>query len=155
MPMATPMSAFEGGGVVDAVSRHGHNLMLALQRLHDLLNLLGGIGAGVDADTADLRRELRVAHLAQLAPRYHRVAVVDEPKATRYPPRRRRMVAGDHDGGNTGAPAERHGLAHFRSWWIEEFDKPKKDHVAFNLLRARSRCSRCIGPAPIGERDDA
>jgi hypothetical protein len=127
---------------------------LALQRLHDA-DLLGWVGAGIDADAADAGGELLVANLAQLAPCYHRVAIFDEPKATRDRPRRRRMVAGDHNGGDSGTPAERHGLAHLGSRRIEEADEPKKGHVAFDLFHASSGCSRCIGPAPIGERDDA
>ncbi len=68
MPIPTPMSArLMDGRVVDAVARHGDDLVARLPGLDDA-GLVLGLDTGVHAVILDVRVELLVAHVDR-APR--------------------------------------------------------------------------------------
>ena len=103
------MGRLERGRVIHTVTGHGHNLPLALERLHQTQLLLGR-DAGTDRDRRDARLQLRVVQPGQLiAGQQLGGAVTGDLRLRRDGARRQRVVPGDHHHPDAGGVAVGHG----------------------------------------------
>ena len=95
------IGALDGGRVVHAVARHGHNLVAALPGLHDA-RLVLGLHARVHAELADALVELLVAHAVELGTRDGLLAALHNAQLARDGHGRIDVVTRDHDGADAG-----------------------------------------------------
>ena len=127
----TDVGLLQGGGVVDAITGHGHHLAIGLQRLHDPQLLLGR-HPGIDAATGHHRPKRWILHRLQLAAQHH--LPIGCRQANRRPNRsgRERMVAGDHHRANSRLTAGGHGGCHLRTGWIQ-LGHQAQQHLALEV----------------------
>ena len=95
------VGAFDGRGIVDAVARHGHDLVARLPSLYDT-GLVLGLDAGVHAVVLDMRVELLVAHAIEVGTGDGMAAIGDDSQLLGNGHGGIDMVARDHHGANTG-----------------------------------------------------
>src|SRR5207244_2551575 len=110
LPGSVARGGAQGGGVVDAVAGHRHDLARRLQRAHDLVLVLGR-DPGEHVDLTRQRRQRGAIEAGQLAGLGDpHVAVVCDAEVTRDRRRGLGLIAGDEDGPDAGGAAGGDGL---------------------------------------------
>ena len=94
----------QGGGVVDTVAGHGHDLAARLQRAHDPV-LVGGRHAGEHVDLVHQRAERVGAHLVHVRGIEHVRRAVAEVELAVDGGGGAGVIPGEEDRANAGAPA--------------------------------------------------
>ena len=156
------VGGLERGRVVDAVAGHGDDMALALQRADDA-QLVFGIDAGEHAHVLDDGIELGVVHGAQLGAGDDPRAGLEDVQFARDRLGRRGVVAGDHDGADVRAAAQR-ATASFTSGArrVDHADQAEQHQVVLDAVRqldvrhgsrASDRCratrpARCASRSP-------
>ena len=95
------VGTLDGRGVVDAVARHGHDLVARLPSLDDT-GLVLGLDAGVHAVVLDVRVEFLVAHAIEVGTGDGMAAIGDDTQLLGDGHGGVDVVARDHDGADTG-----------------------------------------------------
>jgi hypothetical protein len=136
------IGALERGRVVDAVSGHGDDVALALERAHDA-QLVLRVDAGEHPHLLDDRVELAIRHGAQLG-------AGDEPRSRleylQLPGNclgGRRVVAGDHDRADVRPLGGRDGDLRFRARGVDHADHPEQHEIVLGMRFRKRR-----GPDP-------
>jgi hypothetical protein len=140
--MATPMSAAE------SVAAYRDDLAGAPQGLHDG-ELLYRLDPGKDACARHppVERIRVVPGLGQLRAGRHLGHVPGDIELTGDGQRRMRMIAGDHDDGDSGGAAPRHGLGHLRAHRVDQAYQAEQFQVAQGLRRGGERSVHGHGAA--------
>ena len=109
MPMATRCPPFEGGGIVDAVAGHGHDIAPALPGVDDADLMLRGY-PGVDRNVGQALVQLSVSHAVQLHAGHRLVPVPEDAELPGDGGGGHLVIAGNHDGADAAPLGVGHGL---------------------------------------------
>jgi hypothetical protein len=146
--MAMPISAFQGGGVVDAVAGHRHHFATALQGADETQFLLG-FHAGKDIGLVSGGGQCRFIESGQFPAGYHPFAV--QADLARNGLCRDGMVAGDHLDPDAGRVAVADGADRRLAWRIDHADQAEQRQVGDGGI-----VERCVARAlSAGQQQDA
>ena len=122
------VGALDGRGVVDAVARHGHDLVARLPGLDDACLVLG-LDAGVHAVVLDVRVEFLVAHAIEVGTGDGLAAIGDDAQLLGDGHGGVDVVARDHDGADTGVVRLVDSVGHLGTDRVDHAGQATEDQV--------------------------
>ena len=146
------VGALDGRGVVDAVARHGHDLVARLPSLDDA-GLVLGLDAGVHAVVLDVRVEFLVAHAVEVGARDCLAAIGDDTQLLGDGHGGVDVVARDHDGADTGVVRFADGVGDLGADRVNHAGQAAEDQVV--LERGGAAVGRNLGVGAACQRQYA
>ena len=122
------VGALDGRGVVDAVARHGDDLVTRLPSLDDT-GLVLGLDAGVHAVVLDVCIELLVTHAIEVGTGDGLAAIGDDAQLLGDGHGGVDMVARDHDGADTGVVRLADSVSHLGTDRVDHAGQAAEDQV--------------------------
>ena len=122
------VGALDGRGVVDAVARHGDDLVTRLPSLDDT-GLVLGLDAGVHAVVLDVCIELLVTHAIEVGTGDGLAAIGDDAQLLGDGHGGVDMVARDHDGADTGVVCLADSVSHLGTDRVDHAGQAAEDQV--------------------------
>ena len=146
------VGALDGRGVVDAVARHGHDLVARLPSLDDA-GLVLGLNAGVHAVVLDVRVEFLVAHAVEVGARDGLAAIGDDTQLLGDGHGGVDVVARNHDGADTGIVGLADGVGDLGADRVNHAGQAAEDQVV--LERSGAAVGRDLGVGAACQRQHA
>ena len=146
------VGALDGRGVVDAVARHGHDLVARLPSLDDA-GLVLGLDAGVHAVVLDVRVELLFAHAIEVGTGDGLAAIGDDAQLLGNGHGGVDMVARNHDGADTGVVRLADGVGDLGADRVNHAGQATEDQVM--LERGGAAVARDLGVGAACQRQHA
>ena len=146
------VGTLDGRGVVDAVARHGHDLVARLPSLDDA-GLMLGLNAGVHAVVLDVRVELLVAHAIEVGTGDGMAAIGDDAQLFGDGHGGVDVVARNHDGADTGVVRLADGVGDLGADRVNHAGQAAEDQVM--LERGGAAVGRDLGVGAARQRQHA
>ena len=140
------VGALDGRGVVDAVARHGDDLVTRLPSLDDT-GLVLGLDAGVHAVVLDVCIELLVAHAIEVGTGDGLAAIGDDAQLLGDGHGGVDMVARDHDGADTGVVRLADSVSHLGTDRVDHAGQAAEDQVVLERSGAAVGGNLGVGAA--------
>ena len=146
------VGALDGRGIVDAVARHGHDLVARLPGLDDA-GLVLRLDAGVHAVVLDVRVEFLVAHAIEVGTGDGLAAIGDDTQLLGDGHGGVDVVARNHDGANTGVVRLADSVGHLGTDRVDHAGQAAEDQVV--LERGGAAVARDLGIGAACQRQHA
>ena len=140
------VGALDGRGVVDAVARHGHDLVARLPSLNDA-GLVLGLDAGVHAVILDVRVELLVAHAVEVGTGDSLTAIGDDAQLLGDGHGGVDVVARNHDSADAGVVRLADSVGHLGTDRVDHAGQAAENQVMLERSGAAVGGNLSVGAA--------